>query len=97
MDFFEAQEFAKSMYPGNKCTFQFDMDCMREMSFVLTEGQYHDTCHGTYNKVKVFVDGEFKHLIPIKNHRACFQADEMKTELNRLQMRPKELDAEVRA
>ena len=94
MDFFEAQDFAKKMYEGKNVSFRFDTDCMREMSFVLTNGQCNENCHVAYNKVKIIVDSEEKHVMPIKPHRMCFKADDMRAEITKLQVRKEDVDGQ---
>lgn len=96
MDFFEAQDFFKNMYQGKNVQFIFDMDCLREMSYIVTDGKCNEYCHCRYDKVKVLVDGEQNHIVPIGNHRATLKANDMKPELNKmdLHMQPAQLAGE---
>lgn len=70
MDFFEAQEFFKKLYPDTLVTFEFDDSCIRQIEQVFTEGQKHIVGHVEFNKVKVIPQGLDPVYVPIKPHRA---------------------------
>lgn len=76
MDFFEAQEFFKKMFPDKLLKFEFDEKCYYSMECILTEGIPNIMHHVECRKVKVSVDGMPDQYVPIKPHRfGCCWAD----------------------
>lgn len=69
MDFFEAQEFFKKMYPDKLIRYDFDESCHRLSELVFTEGLPNLVHHLECRQVKVTVDGQDPFYAPIKPHR----------------------------
>jgi hypothetical protein len=71
MNFYEAQDFFKKMYPDKKIDFSFDDNCLRQIEIVHTNGKPHTTHHLEYQNVKVDVEGQPSVYVPIAPHRMC--------------------------
>jgi hypothetical protein len=70
MDFFELQEFFKSMYPGKLVTYEFDQNCYYSIEVIMTEGLPNVMHHLECRRVKVKVDGVEDKYVPLsKPHR----------------------------
>lgn len=69
MDFFEAQEFFKSQYPGKQVSYEFDDNCHRQLEIIHTDGKPHMVHHVECRKVKVNVEGQASFYAPISPHR----------------------------
>jgi hypothetical protein len=70
MDFFEAQDFFKSMHPGKNISFEFDDKCLRAIECICSESNPHIINHVVFNKVKVLVQEQDPIYVPIANHRS---------------------------
>ena len=69
MDFFQAQDFFKQMYPEKKMNFEFDDTCHRILEVIYTNGNPNMIHHVECNKVKVNIDGMEPIYCPIQPHR----------------------------
>ena len=69
MDFFEAQDFMKKMYPDKNISFEFDDNCHRTVEIVYTDGKPHMINHVECCKVKAVIEGMDPIYIPIAPHR----------------------------
>jgi hypothetical protein len=81
MNFFEAQEFFKKMYPDKLVTFDFDDTCIRQIECIYTDGQLHPMNHVEYNRVKATPLGMASTYIPIAPHRAIVTAATVKAKI----------------
>lgn len=82
MDFFEAQDFMKKMYPDKAITFEFDEKCQRLHELVYTDGIPNEIHHIQCEQIKATVDGMEPFYIPIKPHRLSVSWDFMKSMLS---------------
>jgi len=71
MNFFEAQDFFKQMYPGKSIQYEFDKKCCRACEITYTDGIENPIHHVENNKVKITVEGMDSIYIPIELHREC--------------------------
>lgn len=69
MNFFEAQEFFKKMYPGKKISYDFDDNCARMHEIIYTEGKPNTHHHVDNDQVRVSVEGMDPFYCPIQSHR----------------------------
>lgn len=69
MDFFEAQDFFKNMYPGKKINYEFDDNCHRKVEIIHTDSKPNMIHHVECNKVKMTVEGMPAIYVPIMSHR----------------------------
>jgi hypothetical protein len=90
MNFFEAQEFFKQMYPGKPVLFEFDSSCIRFIECVHTDNEMHDTNHIQYEKLKVTVQGMQPVYIPIMPHRMLISADDVKKHIANVKVKKNE-------
>lgn len=72
MDFYQAQEFFKSMFPGKQITYEFDDKCHRFYEIVMTSGDPNMVHHVENDRVKVFVEGQDPMYVPISPHRETY-------------------------
>jgi hypothetical protein len=84
MNFFEAQDFFKNMYPGKSIKFEFDKKCIRVMEIIHTDGKPNPVHHIEYQKVKVIVDGSDPVYVPIMPHRMNCDWEYVKEHINTL-------------
>lgn len=82
MDFFQAQDFFKQMYPNKQITFQFDESCHRFHEIVYTDGSPNLIHHVENHKVKVTVEGMDPVYVPILPHRENFGWAKIKEMVN---------------
>jgi hypothetical protein len=78
MNFFEAQDFFKGMYPDKKIDYQFDDSCIRFIEMVMTDGKPNPVHHVEYQKIKVTVEGMEPKYVPIASHRMNINWDDLK-------------------
>ncbi len=71
MNFFEAQDFFKKLYPEKKIDFSFDDNCLHQVEIIYTNGKPHTTHHLEYHKVKMCIEGQDSVYLPISPHRMC--------------------------
>jgi hypothetical protein len=69
MNFYEAQDFFKKLYPDVLVSFEFDEKCHRFYEFVMTDGLPNDMHHIECHKVKVTIPGMPIQYVPIQPHR----------------------------
>lgn len=69
MDFYEAIEFFKGMFPDKQITYEFDDKCQRSLEIIHTDGLPNVVHHIECNKVKINIDGIPPQYVPIKPHR----------------------------
>jgi hypothetical protein len=69
MNYYEAQEFFKSIYPGKQISFDFDAKCYGSLEIVHTDGSPNILHHIESNKVLVSVEGMDPFYTPIVPHR----------------------------
>lgn len=81
MNFYEAQEFFKKLYPDRLVTFDFDDKCIRHIECIYTDGQLHPTNHVEYQQVKVTPQGMPSQYVPIQPHRMILTANTIKNKL----------------
>jgi|SRR5271154_424068 len=81
MNFYEAQDFFKKLYPDKLVTFDFDDKCIRQIECVYTEGQLHPANHVEYNQVKMTPQGLPSQYIPIQPHRMIVTAATVKAKI----------------
>ena len=72
MDFFQAQEFFKKMFPNSLVEFEFDKNCIRQVELIYTDGQPNPVHHVENHKVKVTVHGMEPVYVDIAPHRQNF-------------------------
>ena len=84
MDFFQAQDFFKQMHPGKNISYDFDVNCIRQLEIIHTEGSPNPIHHLQYEKLKVTVAGMPPVYVPIAPHRACIEWKEVKKHINSL-------------
>ena len=82
MDFFQAQDFFKQMYPGKKISYEFDEKCHRKLEVILTNGNPNSVHHVESHQVKVMVEGMDPVYVPIQPHRENFVWSKVKNILN---------------
>lgn len=82
MNFFEAQEFFKKMYPDKLITFEFDDKCIAQIECIYTDGDIHMINHIEYRQVKCTPQGMPSTYIPIQPHRMMISAEEMKKKIS---------------
>lgn len=82
MDFFEAQDFFKKMYPNKKISFEFDEKCHHIHELVYTDGLPNVVHHIENNKVKINIEGMPSQYINIKPHRLNYVWSDMKNMIN---------------
>lgn len=82
MDFFQAQDFFKQMYPEKKISFEFDEKCQRVHELIYTDGKPNPFHHVENNKVKVTVEGQAPVYVAIMPHREVFTWEYMKQMIN---------------
>ena len=82
MDFFQAQDFMKEMYPGKELSYEFDDKCHRTVELIFTDGAPHLVHHVECNKVKVNIPGEASRYVPIAPHRIGTSWDAAKRYMN---------------
>ncbi len=82
MNFFEAQDMFKKMYPGKEIKFEFDEKCHRFHELIYTDGVPNPVHHIESNKVKVSVEGMQPIYSPIQPHRECVTWEHMKKLIN---------------
>jgi len=85
MNFYEAQDFFKNMYPNNLVIFEFDDFCHRVHEITYTDGKPDEMHHIECNKVKVTVQGMDINpiYVPIKAHRLICCLKDIKEFLNK--------------
>ncbi len=83
MNYFEAQETFKKMYPDKNIAFDFDDNCVRIIECIYTDGELHYTNHIQYEKLKVSVDGMNPIYVPIQSHRMLIDADMLKSKIQK--------------
>jgi hypothetical protein len=88
MNFFEAQDFFKQMYPGKEMKFSFDQKCHRFYEIVITDGKPNPIHHVENNKVKVEVSGMDPIYVPIQPHREVYNHADMMNLIIRLNQNP---------
>lgn len=69
MDFYQAKDFLKEMYPGKEIKYEFDEACHRTKEFVYTDGKPNIVHHIECNKVKYTVEGLEAKYLPIMPQR----------------------------
>lgn len=82
MDYYQAKDFFKQMYPGKTITFEFDEKCHRFHQLVYTDGIPNPIHHIENNQIKVTVEGMDPIYVPIQPHRECAPWDHMKKLIN---------------
>ncbi len=82
MNFYEAQDFMKQMYPGKVISFGFDEACHRTIEIIYTDGKPNLMHHVEFSKVKVSVEGMVDVYIPIAPHRMAAPWSSMKGYVN---------------
>ncbi len=83
MNYFEAQETFKSMFPGKQVTFELDDKCIRQIECIYTEGELHPVNHVQYEKLKVTVEGMPSSYVPIQPHRMLIDAVMLKDKIQK--------------
>lgn len=78
MNLYEAEDFFKNLYKDKKITYEFDMNCLKQMEIVHTDGLPNEIGHVEYKKVKVIVEGMDPVYMPIAPHRGCIEFKEIK-------------------
>lgn len=78
MNFFEAQEFFKKIYPDRLLTFEFDGKCIHQIEAIHADGEMREVNHIEYRYVKVTPQGLQSIYVPIQPHRMLISADELK-------------------
>lgn len=78
MDFYEAKDFFKQMYPNKLVEYNFDNSCIRQVDCVFTKNQIHANCHIEYRQVRVTVGGQESFYVPIEPHRMIITCKELK-------------------
>lgn len=81
MNFFEAKEFFKNMYPDQLVIFDFDHKCIRTIECVYTDGCIHPINHIEYNRVKVTPQGKPSVYVPIQTHRESVSVSILKSKI----------------
>lgn len=79
MDFFQAQDLFKKMFPGKDIKYEFDELCQRQHDIVYTAGQPNLMHHVENDKVKITVDGQTPIYAPITPHRLSVPWSTMKS------------------
>jgi|694.fasta_scaffold00191_46 hypothetical protein len=69
MNYYEAQEFFKSIYPGKQISFDFDAKCYGSLEIVHTDGSPNILHHIESTKILVSVEGMDPFYTPIVPHR----------------------------
>lgn len=69
MNFFEAQDLFRQIYPDKQITFEFDEKCQRVNEIIYTDGVPNEFHHIENNKVKVNVQGMDPVYVSIAPHR----------------------------
>lgn len=82
MNFFQAQDFFKKLYPGKNIFFEFDDKCHRFHELVFTDGKPHSLHHIECDKVKVTVEGNVPIYVDIVPHRFNLEWEEIKKIIN---------------
>lgn len=82
MNYFEAKEMFKKMYPEKKIDFEFDEKCHRVHELIYTDGKPNPVHHIENDKVKVSVEGMDAIYVPIQPHRECATWEHMKSLIN---------------
>lgn len=82
MDFFEAQEFFKKLYPDKLVILDFDDSCIRQIECIYTDGKLHPMNHVEYNRVKVTPQGMPSQYVPIQSHRAVVGVSTLKQKIS---------------
>lgn len=82
MNFFEAQDFFKKMYPDKQINYEFDDQCHRLHEISYTNGLPHPIHHIECNKVKVTVEGLPSQYVPIQPHRYTVSWSDLKNYIN---------------
>lgn len=82
MDFIQAQEFFKNMFPGKNIKYEFDEKCHRFHELIYTDGIPNEVHHIENDKVKITVEGMDSQYVPIKPHRECCSWELMKKMIN---------------
>lgn len=82
MNFFETQDFFKTINPGKNLSFDFDHKCHRIHELIYTDGKPNPIHHVENNKVKVTVEGQDPIYVPIKPHRQVYTWEAIKNMIN---------------
>ncbi len=82
MDFIQAQDLFKNMFPGKTIKYEFDEKCHRFHELTYTDGIPNAIHHIENNKVKVTVQGMDSQYVSIKPHRECCSWETMKKMIN---------------
>ena len=82
MDYFQAQDFFKQLYPNKKISYEFDEKCHRVHELIYTDGVPNPVHHVENDKVKVSVEGMDPIYVSIMPHRECYTWDLMKKMIN---------------
>jgi hypothetical protein len=69
MDFYQAQEFFKKLFPGKSIEFSFDEKCHRTHEIIYTDALPNVVHHIENLQVKVSVEGMEPQYVPIAPHR----------------------------
>jgi len=81
MNYYEAQDAFKKMYPDRLVTFEFDEKCIRRIECVYTDGEMHMGNHIEYRHVKVIPEGMPSLYVPIDPHREIITAATVKAKI----------------
>lgn len=65
MKYGEAEEFMKGIYPDDQVEFVCDKDCMSYFKLDFNNNIPSIYCLVFYDKMKVLINGQYKHLIPL--------------------------------
>jgi hypothetical protein len=69
MNFFEAQDFFKKLYPNDVIKFQFDEKCHKIHELIYTDGIPNEQHHIQCDKLRVTIGNQPPVYIPIAPHR----------------------------
>ncbi len=69
MNLYQVENYFKDIYKGKNVFLDFDMNCVRQMEIVYSDGKPHESHHLEYQKVRVTVDGTEPVYVSIAPHR----------------------------
>ncbi len=95
MNYYEAQDAFKKMYPDRLVSFEFDGKCIRRVECVYTDGDMHMMNHIEYRHVKVTPKGMESIYVAIDPHREIITASTVKQKIQQdgVYIHPNELDS----
>lgn len=82
MDYFQAENFFKNLFPDKEIFLEFDEKCIRQIECIMTDGLPHHKNHIEFNKLKATIEGMNPMYVDISPHRGILNWSALKNSIN---------------